>query len=1079
MAISKTLMSAFDRLGSQGNILGEISDNTRETKEALTVGGDLYGRIDHLVKVIEGIESGKALNGGLGIKEALTLNLVGSAMSPIGSGLELIVKALNNLPDGKEAGEKMEAITKGLVILGDVGKSILAFAGYMVLATPLLLITAAASPIIGIALFATVTAVMMATKGLKKKQLEKIEMLKGVGLGILAFTASLALSSLIILPAIKGALGSAVVLGIMGIVFALFPEKVLDKMTKAKDTFLMLGLGIFAIMGAFALSGLIGPMALKGALFAGIAIAVIAGAFYLMDKLGIIDKIEDGGKGLLYAAGAILGLGISLALFNLISPPLAVLFEIALVVGAVAAVFAIAGMFGDNIKKGAIGLLFAGVSIVVLGLSLLFFGKIIGNITGEEAAKSLGALLVIGLIGAGFYLAGTQAATIAMGAGAMILAGISIIVLGLGVKMLSKSLGDNGWELIGQIGALVGGLGLAMAAAGAAALFIAPGAAAMILAGGALIAIGAGVKVLSKLDFKTLFGAGGLFGDSGQMTNPPKILRLVGIKARPKTNLEVMLESIADSFSLNPISIAAMYLGAPALIMAGGALLSIGAGIRSFQKLVKSGADLPSLKDNISEIVSALSETFAEVGRKHGGGGFLGLGGGDVYKGIMATRGMGKSLTGIAKGVQAMANLKFPTGFDKEGNPTGFETIDLTTAIPNLIKNTKEIVAGLTSVFAEVGGSDAAQGSSWFTSSAYEKGIKVVRKMGEPLANLATGVQNMANLKFPTGFDSEGNPTGYKGIGGSIDQLIGNIKTNTIALIRGLSDVFVTIGQGDAQTSSWWQGSSTFEKGVEVALALGDPFKKLAQSAKDAQAVMDFTFDENTLKAKTKAMVAAFLMMGMVVEGQNLDMDDTAEFVEDITKSYGSMSKSLPKITDAINGYNIEQGDAFAKNMIMIGGGPDATQEVLKEKRMLWKAIGTNMSLSAEAMPEISEAINDMDLEKVTESRKMFEALGVLSQGGDPADILAAMGDSLETALQNLADMLAEFKTSVGEGMEATSNSSGLLANAADAIGNAFSGGGGSSSSGDNAAVVAAVKQLNNALTRKGIKISNIEDIAG
>ena len=75
--------------------------------------------------------------------------------------------------------------------------------------------------------------------------------------------------------------------------------------------------------------------------------------------------------------------------------------------------------------------------------------------------------------------------------------------------------------------------------------------------------------------------------------------------------------------------------------------------------------------------------------------------------------------------------------------------------------------------------------------------------------------------------------------------------------------------------------------------------------------------------------------------------------------------------------------------------------------------------------------------------------------------------------------MLAEFKTSVGEGMEATSNSSGLLANAADAIGNAFSGGGGSSSSGDNAAVVAAVKQLNNALTRKGIKISNIEDIAG
>lgn len=1077
MAISKTLMSAFDRLGQQGNLLGEIADNTSKTSETLSVGGDLYGRIDHLVKVIEGIESGKALNGGLGIKEALTLNLVGAAMSPIGSGLELIVKALNQLPDGKEAGEKMEAITKGLVILGDVGKSILAFAGYMVLATPLLLITAAASPIIGIALFATVTAVMMATKGLKKKQLEKIEMLKGVGLGILAFTASLALSSLIIVPAIKGALGSAVVLGIMGVIFALFPEKVLDKMTKAKDTFLMLGLGIFAIMGAFALSGLIGAMALKGAFFAGLAIVIIGGAFYLLDKLGVIESMEEGGKALLYVAGAILGLGIALALFNIIAPPLPVLLEVAMVVGAVGLVFGIMGsVFGKSIQKGAISLIFAAGAIVVLGLALFIFGNVVGNITGEEAAKSLGALLLIGLIGAGFYLAGTQAPVIAMGAGAMILAGVSIIVLALGVKILSKALEGGGYELIGQIGTLVGGLGLAMAAAGAAAILIAPGAAAMILAGGALIAIGAGVKALSKLDSKTLFGSGGLFGASGQMTSPPKILRIVGIKPRPKTNLEVMLESIADSFSLNPISIASMYLGAPALIMAGAALLSIGAGIRDFQKLVNSGADLPTLKDNIRNIVSSLSDEFARVGNEHGGSGFLGLGGGDVYKGIMATRGMGKSLTGIARGVQAMANLKFPTGFDKDGNPTGFETIDLTSAIPNLVKNTKEIISGLSSVFAEIGGNEAAKGGSWFSSSPYEKGIKIVKKMGEPLANLATGVQNMANLKFPTGYDSDGNPTGYKSIGGDITSLIDAVKNNTKLLITGLAGVFQEIGGGDAQVGGWWKGTTTFDKGVEVAMALGEPFGKLAKAAQDAQKVMDFTFDEASLKSKTKAMVAAFLMMGMVVQGQSLDMDDTAEFVEDITKSYSSMAKSMPKITDAINGYNIEQGDAFAKNMIMIGGGPDATEKVLLEKRMLWKAIGHNMTLSAEAMPEISDAINDMDLAKVTEARQMFEALAVLGQGGAPEDILASMGESLETALQNLANMLEEFKSTVGDGMNATAESGGLLAGAVDGIRSAFSGTP-ASGGGDNAEVVIAIRQLNKALTSNGVKIKNIDDL--
>ena len=45
----------------------------------------------------------------------------------------------------------------------------------------------------------------------------------------------------------------------------------------------------------------------------------------------------------------------------------------------------------------------------------------------------------------------------------------------------------------------------------------------------------------------------------------------------------------------------------------------------------------------------------------------------------------------------------------------------------------------------------------------------------------------------------------------------------------------------------------------------------------------------------------------------------------------------------------------------------------------------------------------------------MFEALGVLSEGGEPSDILAAMGQSLESALDNLASMLEEFKQTVGE----------------------------------------------------------------
>jgi len=107
----------------------------------------------------------------------------------------------------------------------------------------------------------------------------------------------------------------------------------------------------------------------------------------------------------------------------------------------------------------------------------------------------------------------------------------------------------------------------------------------------------------------------------------------------------------------------------------------------------------------------------------------------------------------------------------------------------------------------------------------------------------------------------------------------------------------------------------------------------------------------------------------------------------------------------------------------------------------------------------------------------MFEALAALSQGGEPADILAEMGESLEQALQNLADMLGEFKSSVGEGMAATAESGGLVSGAINKLGGMFSGGGSASSGGDNGQVVSAIRQLHKALTASGIKIKNIDDL--
>ena len=224
------MQNAFDRLGNQGDVLSSIEENTRETKEAVAVGGDLYSRIDELVTAITDIQEGKS-GGGNDIKQALALAIVAPSIKGVGMGLQYVVDAVNNLEgSGEEVSQKLEALVGGLTKLGDVGKSILLFAGYMLLATPLLIITAAASPIIAASLFVLIGGIMLATKFLDEERMEAIERLKDVGLGLLAFTGALVLISFVIPFALKGLLGAVVIIGVVALLTRLIPEKKVEQL---------------------------------------------------------------------------------------------------------------------------------------------------------------------------------------------------------------------------------------------------------------------------------------------------------------------------------------------------------------------------------------------------------------------------------------------------------------------------------------------------------------------------------------------------------------------------------------------------------------------------------------------------------------------------------------------------------------------------------------------------------------------------------------------------------------------------------------------------------------------------------
>ena len=1175
--MNKFLENAFSRLGNQGDVLGQVAENTRESADAVAVGGDLYEKVNELTKAVTAIQEGDG--GGGGLKNAMAIALVAPSMEPLGKGLQFVVDAVNNLEGtGDEIKAKTEALVGGLTMLGDVGLSILKFAGYLALATPLLIIAAIGSPLIAITLFALTMAISMSTKKLDEKQLEKVQMLGDVGKSILILMGTLALASFIAPFAMKALIPTMIIFGAFALLTMILPPKRVEQIEKVGDGMLKVALGLGAMVLVLALTSFIIGPAIKGALGAILIVGAIGLAFYLLDSFGVIDKLEDAGKGLLFAAGAILGLGIALALFDIITPPLDVLINIGLTVLAVGLMFGLIGIFDKQIYGGARALAFAALSIFVVGLALLFFTKVVGaNMGGQDVANSFVPLLLIGLIAAAFGVAGIFKSQIMGGAMALMIGGVALIIMGVGVMLMSKALGDNPFTNLAAILATVAGLGLVFGAAGipVVAGFIALGAGALVIAGIALITIGAGLLIMSKA-----------YDKSKKMLEP-------GDNGKP--GLVNILTAIGDGMVMWPWTAAGILLGAGALTGAGIALITIGAGLGKFAKLMSSGVDLGKLGADISLMIGTLAVPFQKIGAgeemevldadgnktkvKFGGGsgGFFGLGGSNpVAMGISSVLRMGTALSNIAGGVQNMANLKFPTGFDKEGKATGFETIG-GDAFKKVITNTMMMVGSLAVPFAQIGaggkqlingpngpmivdfGSPSPGGLMGFLKGggAVQKGIKAVMNMGQALSNIAGGVQDMALLKFPLGFDAEGKATGYRtfdeaaaaqvttntemlvgalggtfaSIGSNPDandgswwggkstiekgiEIVAGIGTpllnlakgvqamadlkfpiydkdgnitgyntiesaegleqkvgkNTRMLIQALTSTLTTIGANNEGSSSWWQGATNFEKGIEIVTMIGEPYKVLGESVK--------TIIETVGKMDSKAFAGKMQDIIGVFTGDAAMASDPMmltfkkNFVIAVGEAFEKLGDSVPSITDALMNFKAEQGRAFFNAFVgPVAEGDEANG--YNNQKLMWKAIGNAMVQTKDSMPGITSAINEMDMDKLVESRKMFEALAVLGEGGDPGDILAAMGESLEEALQNLADMLSEFKGSVEEGVAAQSEATGGLTGAISKLNplNALRGGGGSSGGGDSDDVVRAVKQLQTALISQGIKI--------
>jgi hypothetical protein len=834
--------SAFEKLSVENQIA--IADATRITAQAVSPGGALFGKVEELIRVIvaQGKNKEKATSGDVGSSIMMKL-FGGKAMSNIGKGLQEIVKALNNLQgDGKSNSEKFQAIALGIESLSQMGPAILKFAGYMALAAPLMLIGSITAPLWGISVWIIAKTLEMATKPLAN---ESVKM-------------------------------------------------AMEGMQKAAVAILLLGAAMVLAVPLY-------TYGIQSIPLIAATLLILGGTFFLLDKMGIGKSMKQTSIALMLASAAIVTVGLSFLLASIILDAIpdkwTTLLQIMGLIAGVGIIFGLAGLLKNQIIYGAIAMTFTAIPIVLLSLSALLFAS-------------------------------------------------------------SISPDESGWTTIGQILALTTGVGAVMAVAGAAAAFIIPGAAAMILAGFAMASI-AGGAVLLSMAFK-----GGkldtLLEDSGHVTD--SFLGFGG--GRMMSKMEYFMYSLANSFLINPMAIASMYATVPVMLLSGVALMSIAKGIEAFQKL-KINYDV--LPDQISKVTTVLASAFGAIGTKFPGGrnflSMVGLGAQSVVAdGIDAVLGMGNALSSIAQGVQSMANLRFPI---YQGTKiVGYNTID-SNVFERVKVNAGMLTNGLADVFGEIGvkypGGRNFLGLGDGQSPVVD-GINVVTGMGNAVAEIAKGVQSMADLKFPI---YQGTKiVGYNTLDATV---FARVKANIQNLVSGVSGIFGAIGKSPDAENPWWFGKSNIEKGISLVEDFADPLNKLVNAAKT---VTSNAIDPVALKAKITGIIDAFTS-AYAAAGKNKTID------MEMVAMTGNLASNIKNIVQNANNFSkfVDSYGRYVNHFV-----------------------------------RFKDAVNQFDRENLKLTNDIFNGLTYLAKTDNAIE---EMGEQLTGAIKKLADMIQEAKTTI------------------------------------------------------------------
>lgn len=768
--------------------------------------------------------------------------------------------------------------------------------------------------------------------------------LSNMASAIALFGLTLALSAPVYLIAALGTLVILPVIGAFAWTFAMI-GKAAESIDKGAKAIAWMGLAI----ASFGLAMWI-TKSLVGGDWKGFAIAslVVIGAlslfsitFYLIG--GFADPIEKGAKAVAWMGLAIVSIGIGLALFQAFSIGMGTILVAAAAVALLGISFGIAGVFGSLIEAGALPLAMAGLALIVLALGIGSF-----RLFGIQPADYLNSAAAVVAVGGSMAIAGLMAPLILLGAASLIVAGVSLLFLALGLTVmnavyskaidgiLAPSLNDpNKTNLDVVIGSMVSAF--AISPIDAVKMFV--GAASLMVASIALITLSFGLSVMNSMYTKSLSG---LLAPS---SNPDY-----------KTNLDYVVGSVVDAFTINPVKSVMMLVGAVGLIFASVAMITLAGGIfvfnKVYQKIETSGLFKPNAQNpdatNFEHTMDAIVNgmvispmrliglyaavpawimtgiglitiatglaKFANIIEKNLDINKVGdmvtkvlttvaeclisVGNGDtvdwdaVEDGISAVSGVGNVLSSIADGVSKMATLKIPI-YDKNGNVTSYITIG-DKQFQQVTINMKKIINAVVGTLTEIGKSQGE--TSWFSKTAGEKGADTIRGIGQDLVGLADFVQKAANLTFPI-YDSNGKEIGRTTITPDMLEKGGSVYRNIVSMITAVTGALGDIGSGAAAQGGWFVDSD-IEKGKAAIAGIAGDLKGIADLVTSVANVKDFGVVDTNIRRILILIPNAMLGAAAVIDKNKAKLLQTGAYINKIMEPISAIIDALAKVVE-------------------------------------------------------------------------------------------------------------------------------------------------------------------------------------